>query len=115
MPPSVNALFAGFKRRYKSKKYKAWEKEASLILTNEYQGIQMNPDVWLKMRIDLHTPLYYKNGNVKRIDCANYEKATTDMVSEFLGFNDMMIVDNRQTKTDSAVNEAHITISEIDL
>lgn len=115
MPPSVNGLFAGKVRRFKSKKYKEWEAIAMVVFSQQYSGEEINPDAWLHTRYILHTPLYYKNGNRKKIDCANYEKATSDFLAGVLpGFEDMMIVKNTQEKRESDRNEVECIITEAD-
>ena len=116
MPPSVNGLFAGKARRFKSKKYKEWIDLAEKELSGKLDKISINPEVWLKARIECYFPLYCKNGNPKKKDVANYEKAATDFLADRIqGFEDMMIIDNRQIKIDSDRNELVYTLEEVNL
>ena len=113
LPPSVNGLYAGMARRFKSKKYKEWIDEA--IEEGEFSAPEMNPDVWLKGVYTFYMPLMCKNGNVKRRDVANYEKATSDFIGDHLiGFDDMMLKTVCLTKVESDRNEVVCVITEID-
>jgi len=77
-PPSVNCLYAGKKRRYKSDRYKAWIEEAALCI-NAAQPIEG--------RVDL---LYmYDHPDNRERDVENYIKAVTDLlVSQGVLHND---------------------------
>lgn len=110
LPPSVNGLYAGMQRRFKSGKYKDWIKLAAESWDCKEA---VNPDAWLKVRYNFHMPLWYKNGNVKKRDVANYEKAVSDFLGDHLsGFEDKMILDIRLVKIDSERDEVDIIINE---
>jgi Holliday junction resolvase RusA-like endonuclease len=101
------------KRRFKSKKYKEWIAIAAKGW--EHDDIEINPTVWLKATYKFYMPLWCKNGNVKKRDVANYEKATSDFIGDNLnGFEDMMLRDVRLIKIDSERNEVECIIREID-
>ncbi len=68
-PPSVNCLYAGKKRRYKSDRYKAWIKEASLYI-NAAQPIEGRVDILYEFDIPNKVPR----------DADNYAKAVTDLL-----------------------------------
>ena len=74
MPPSLNCLFAGMKRRYKSNVYEKWlnnaEDKFEIWINDTISG-----DEWLNVNIDYYFPLYTKAGKKKIKDAANYEKA----------------------------------------
>lgn len=114
MPPSTNVLFAGRARRFKSKKYKEWEDMAKEVWDEQYSHLSMNPDTWKHTIISLETPLYYKNGGIKRIDCANYEKAVIDFITNRLGFDDKMFLRNTQEKKRGTWNEATVKIWDVE-
>lgn len=108
IPPSVNCLYAGMQRRFKSGKYKNWIAEAE---TYPLPG-EINPSMWLEVTYTYYTPLYYKNGNVKMIDVANYEKALSDFLGHHLpGFDDKMILKIHLEKIDSERNEVEVVCS----
>ena len=114
LPPSVNGLFAGMKRRFKSKKYKEWTALAEEQCQEELSKYEINPDEWLYARYTFMMPLKCKNGNVKKRDVANYEKATSDFLADNIdGFDDMMIRKMSMEKVDSERNEVECTLTEI--
>lgn len=78
--PSVNKAYAGFKIRHKSNDYKKWEILAwnSLKTQTKYS---ISWDSWLSATYILWIDLHCKNGNKRVIDCANYEKLTSDFLS----------------------------------
>lgn len=92
-PPTLNGLYAGKARRYKSPRYKAWLDEA---------WFQINPqrplahfDTPVSIIIHLGRP-----DNRKR-DVANYEKATTDfLVAANVLKDDALIHSNTQRWND---------------
>jgi len=68
-PPSVNGLFPGDgKRRWASKPYKAWRIEASAYVPNE----TIKGHYALMIRFD--------RPDRRARDCANYEKAVSDLL-----------------------------------
>ena len=67
IPPSVNALYAGKSRRYKSKRYKAWLKECAGV-------IKRPPSLRGKVRITYD--FFAKNMTFG--DTSNYTKAALD-------------------------------------
>jgi len=115
LPPSVNGLYAGMARRFKSKKYKEWLEQAVDSCGTTLSKYEVNPDVWFKTEYTYYMPLWYKNGNVKKRDVGNYEKAVSDFLGDNIeGFDDMMIADMRLKKLDSERNEVVCVIQEID-
>jgi hypothetical protein len=70
-PPSVNGLYAGKVRRYKSKKYQAW-----IIKANKALDKQIIPSM-----LERCHAVYYLNHPDNRIrDAENYCKAVTDLI-----------------------------------
>lgn len=109
IPPSVNCLYAGMQRRFKSGKYKDWIETACKY---NISG-QVCPEKWIEVTYVFYIPLYYKNGNIKRIDVANYEKALSDFLGTVIdGFDDSRIIRMYIEKRDSSRNEVEITIKE---
>jgi len=106
-PPSVNGLYAGKARRYKSPKYKAWIAEAGLKLnlqTPYHQTIEGECVVV----INLVRP------DKRQRDVANYEKAVSDLlVACGILKDDSLIIDNRQLWVDGDF-ECRIDIEEIE-
>ena len=73
LPPTSNNLFAGNgRRRYRTKEYDAWIKEAGVLLATQ------RPLKWLgkvSMLIEVREP-----PTMRAEDCCNREKATTDLL-----------------------------------
>jgi Holliday junction resolvase RusA-like endonuclease len=69
-PPSVNGLFPGKGRRHRSAEYEAWIKEAGYAL-----NLQRPPKV--AGRVSILIEIEEPKGLA---DCANYEKATVDLL-----------------------------------
>lgn len=90
-PPSVNGLYSTdwkTKRRFVSKKYAAWKKEAQAALLTQKTE-------FFKGRVKLE--LHLAKPDKRRRDVANYEKSATDfLVSQGIIKDDCLIEDNRQ-------------------
>jgi len=110
IPVSVNQAYAGYGRRYKSKKYKDWEKEAKTMLDTQDLPI-VAPHTPLIVKYVYHMPCWYKNGNHKKIDVFNYEKALSDFLEHNLpGFEDEYIYKGVVEKIDSKLYTVYIEI-----
>jgi len=122
MPISVNMAYSGLARRYKSKKYKEWIREARMARNKKYTIIGRN---WLEVTYKYYTPLYYKTAKnndgtpkEKVIDIFNYEKVLSDFIasekSTVEGFKDHMIIKGHVEKIDSERNEVEVLIEEVE-
>lgn len=116
IPPSVNVAFAtNFKtgRRFKSKKYGEWERDAKIILDSHNAKYSIVGDEWLSVTYTFFMPIMCKNGNKKIKDVANYEKALTDFLcANIEGFQDHKITRMYLQKVDSPVERVVIEIQE---
>lgn len=72
LPPSVNGLYAGKSRRYKSKKYVAWIKQAG------WQLMAQRPLPQIKGKVIIH--MKFGRPDRRKRDVANLEKATSDLL-----------------------------------
>lgn len=103
-PVSTNQLFAGKSRRYKSKKYKAWETEFDLWSIPKMGFIRetgrvvreylTDPKNFLTFAVELNVPgsmIFTKDGRNKRIDATNYLKCLIDALSSELEIDDNRI------------------------
>ena len=107
-PPSVNALYAGKVRRYKSKRYVEWEADARYKLIPQRKNIKQLPDGPIQIT--------YRCGRPdKRVrDLANLEKALSDfLVHEFVIRDDSDI--HRLVMEWASVDGVEIEIISIDL
>jgi len=107
--PSENhaLLTARGGRRFPSKEYKAWKELVSKIRPRKIMDTQ-----WYGVEIAYYTPLYYKNGNVRRWDAHNYNKYTIDEVIRKLNdgeIDDCRILEHSACKIDSPEKRTEIT------
>jgi Holliday junction resolvase RusA-like endonuclease len=113
LPPSVNQLYAGYPRRYKSEGYKEWLETASLVRTQDKRYF-IKGDEWLAVEYRFFIPLYCKNANKRVVDVFNYEKALSDFLSKDIeGFADHKIRTGIVEKVDSSRYEVEVTITEL--
>jgi len=114
MPPSVNQLYAGYVRRYKSKKYKEWEteEEEREMQTKQLSKYSLNGDEWLTASYQFYFPLYTKDKKIKEKDLSNYFKALEDFMGKHIqGFDDRQIKKYQNTeKIDSKRNDLAIKL-----
>lgn len=104
MPPSVNNLYAGQSRRYKSAGYKAWLLEAGHAL-NRQRPSKIAGKVSLIYEVQ-------EPSTERRADVANREKATTDLLVDhgIIEGDDQFCVRDIHLKWSSKVDGIHITI-----
>ena len=93
-PPSVNGLYAGQTRRYKSRKYREWSEAAGYAI-----NIQRAADV-IKGEVKVIYE-YGRPADKRRRDVTNYEKAVSDA-----------LVENGVFKDDSQIVECTVRWSE---
>ncbi len=98
-PISVNKLYRGFHRRFKTTDAVKFEKEVTK------QKIGLEKPEWLKKEtpVEVYYTFYYptlwcKNGNIKRLDVMNYEKHFTDTIFENLDLDDKQIFKSQLEK-----------------
>lgn len=116
-PPSVNSCYATnfvTKRRFKTKKYEEWERDAFLALQKQPKK-KITGDEWLAVGYYFYFPLYNKNGSKKVKDLENYFKSLSDFLgTQISGFDDHKIKRYlTPEKFDSDRNEVEIVIREI--
>lgn len=73
LPPSANNLFPGKQRRFPSKRYKAWQTEALWEVKRQIPGFRVIDGPY-------HMMLRVNMARRGKIDVANYEKATSDLL-----------------------------------
>ena len=113
LPPSVNECYAGYPKRHKSNKYKTWLALAWLEIQKQTQ-YTITWNKWLKIKLNVFLPLYYKNGNKKKQDLDNFIKPTLDFLWHNLAwFKDEHIQELESKKFDSEENIVKIVIKEI--
>lgn len=100
MPPTVNQLYAGKTRRYKSPKYKQWLKEFDIYYARNgsfHRARQVLRDAlkdnntFLDFKLDINVPremIYSKANTIKRIDASNRVKPLLDAISDALQIDD---------------------------
>ncbi len=104
-PPSVNGLYAGKARRYKSAAYKLWIHSAGLTLNKQNIFPYFTGPVRETIRLGRPD---------KRIrDCFNYEKAINDLLVEWLVLEDDSWIHDGQILWDDEVVGATVFIEEI--
>lgn len=113
LPPSVNGLYAGKVRRYKSDKYKTWTELAKIEL-NKQETYKIEGCEWLEVKLWLYTPIYNKDGSKKKKDLDNYFKALFDFLWDNIEwFKDEHIKKLESEKFDSKEEFVNIFIREI--
>ena len=75
IPPSLNGLYPGKTRRYKSKAYKNWLAEADFALNQQRVNKRAER---IPGRVRAHYLLHFPDN--RRRDVANYEKAISDFL-----------------------------------
>ena len=77
LPVSTNKA-VGHSRRggYKTQEYKDWEQ--LVMLTQKEKTIKCSE--WYGVEMVYHFPIYYKNGNIRRVDGPNFDKYNIDIV-----------------------------------
>lgn len=100
IPPTVNQIYAGKTRRYKSPKYKQWLKEFDIYYAknSSFHGARniirdalKDVNTFLDFKLDFCVPrekIYSKANTVKRIDVSNRIKPLFDAMSEALQCDD---------------------------
>lgn len=100
-PPTVNKMYAGYPRRYKTSEAKVFEtavdmwfvKNRSLVLEarKSVRAALLDSETFLRVSLDLIIPrafLFTKKGNVKKVDASNRIKATLDQLANLLNVDD---------------------------
>lgn len=114
LPPSVNWLYAGKVRRYKSDKYKTWLQLAKIEL-NKQETYKIEGWEWLEVKYGFYTPIYNKDGSKKIKDTFNFEKALSDFLADNIEwFQDHHIKKWEVEKFHSEEEYVLIFIKEID-
>ena len=115
LPPSVNGLYAGKVRRYKSSKYKDWIQRAYIELKQQ-ETYTIYGSEWLEVKLWLYTPIYNKDGSKKKKDVDNYMKALFDFLWDNIeGFDDKNIKKLEAEKHQSTEDYILVFIKEINV
>jgi Holliday junction resolvase RusA-like endonuclease len=108
-PPSTNGLFAGKTRRYISPRYRNWKRIAGLALNQQDNTHFGNP---VKEIISLQRPVK-KDGEMKKWDVANFEKALNDLLVEHHVLRDDSLIHDLHMRWVDDVIGARIEIEEL--
>lgn len=101
LPPSVNEAYAGTVRRHLSNEYKAWLKEANIVM-NKHRKDEISGDEWLMVEYTYYFSLYTDEWEKRNKDVFNYEKCLSDLLNHRLAwFNDHKIRKGYVEKIDS--------------
>jgi hypothetical protein len=106
MPPSLNGMFATdfkTKRRFASKAYTAWKREAGDALGAQYAAYG-SPSVHKPVRLHIKLGINYQS------DIANREKAITDLLVANIDMPDDRYIDFLMIERDQSVTGAVVTI-----
>ena len=113
LPPSVNEAYAGYPRRHKTDKYKAFEKDM-LLFFRKIPKYEIEWEKFLEVRYEFHFELYFKNGNIRKRDVWNFEKILSDTLAHHVkGFKDEKIAKMILTKFDDTKETTNIFIKEM--
>jgi Holliday junction resolvase RusA-like endonuclease len=113
LPPSVNWLYAGKVRRYKSNEYTKWIELAKIEMMKQ-PTYTIHWDSWLEVEYIFHMPIYNKDTSIKKVDCFNYEKALSDFLEDnIVWFEDKKIKYWIVGKNHSNERYVSITIKEL--
>lgn len=116
LPISVNQAYSWFTRRHKSNEYKEWEFRAyqKFLEQKKLKSYEIKWDEWLFVVYKYYMPLFFKNGNKKKQDLFNLEKALSDFLWKHIPwFQDQHIRCWYVEKIDSDRWEVEIIIKEI--
>lgn len=114
LPVSLNTAYSGYRVRHKSDKYKEFERKMLYFFNNYPESYRIIWNKFLKVTYILKIPLFTKNGKIRKIDVANYEKVLSDTLAHHIeGFEDEKIKILNMEKVDSEENITEIIIEEI--
>ena len=89
LPPSVNEAYSWYYKRHKSPVYLEFLRNLDDYFLLHDKKYNIKGDQWLAVEYVFSFPIYYKNGKIKKIDLANFEKTLTDGLTHFIpGFKD---------------------------
>ena len=107
VPVSVNGALKGA-RRFPSKEYKAWK---DIVEESVPDKIKIQKSMWYEVIREYYFPLFYKNGNVRIKDVANYIKyADDELVKHLVTYegdkvDDCQFIHGEETKIDCKEGE----------
>lgn len=116
MPPSVNSLYNiifSMKKVELKPEIRLWKTQAKQYVP-VWKQLGENKLPWLYFKADIYTQLYFKNGNVRKLDLQNLEKCLIDAVCEKLGIGDEYIKEKQASKIDSDKDKIEIEIGFIE-
>lgn len=87
--------------------------EIKTIVKLKYINQLYNPEIKLKVTVEIHEDWLTKDGNVKRKDVANREKFLIDSVFEALGIDDKYIFEHNISKVQDSEEFSIIKIGAI--
>ena len=113
LPPSVNEAYAGYPRRHKTEKYKAFEKDM-LLFFRKLPKYEIEWEKFLEVRYEFHFELFYKNWNIRDRDVDNFVKILSDTIAHNIKwFKDKKIAKMVTTKIDDKKEHTNIFIAEL--
>ena len=107
-PPSLNGLFPGKQRRFKSAAYKAWIERAGWALNAQDTSHFSTP---VEETISLERPVT-KAGKPKKWDLANFEKAVNDLLVDHHVLMDDSLIHKLTMQWDDKIVGAMVEIEE---
>lgn len=79
----------------------------------KYPKFEISGNKWLSVKYVFYFPLFFKNGNIRKKDCANLEKTLSDCLSHHIpGFLDEKIKEIAMIKENSEEERMDIIIYE---
>lgn len=90
VPPSMNSLYNVMfaLRRVEMKPDVRRYKSAMKMYVPPYKKKE---DVTMQLTLNFHMPMFFKNGNLRKIDESNLTKLIKDLICEKIGFDDCWV------------------------
>jgi hypothetical protein len=107
VPPSVNSLYNvifSLKKVVLKPEVMLWKSQSKMMVP-KWSPKVIGKSGFLYLKLDVYTKLYCKNGQVRKFDVTNMEKATIDMVCEKIGIDDKFISECQARKIDFGGDE----------
>lgn len=107
LPPSVNQMYAGKARRFKSGKFKAWEKLALLVIPKE----EVPSNSLCSFRVIFVSPRWKtKVGKIRKMDVDSRVKAIMDATFKKLGVDDSLVWHQTAIKKIGPIEKTEVRI-----
>ena len=112
VPPSVNSLYNvifSLKKVEKKPEVRLWQSQAKEFIP-VWRPEKLPDTPWLYMKIKVGTNLWYKNGQARKLDMPNMEKALIDTVCEKIGLDDKYVIRKETEKFHSEIDFTEVEI-----